>query len=76
MTFILVATFFIGQQVCERIMQQDNVSNLSHILDEVTGAAVGYRLNKNGGEGYSDNRVSCLFFCPLYVQDKANDTAA
>lgn len=46
LTFILVATFFIGQQIYEGIMLQDNVSNLSHILGGVTGAVIGYRSNK------------------------------
>ena len=46
LTFLLVAVFFIGQQVYEGIMVQDNVSNLSHILGGMTGEAVGYQLNK------------------------------
>ena len=46
LTFILVAVFFIGQQIYEGIMLRDNVSNLSHILGGATGAAVGYYLNR------------------------------
>lgn len=46
LTFILVATFFIGQQIYEGIAVRDNVSNLSHILGGVTGAVIGYRSNK------------------------------
>lgn len=46
LTFILVATFFIGQQIYEGIMLQDNVSNLSHILGGITGAMIGYSSNK------------------------------
>lgn len=46
LTFLLVATLFIGQQVYEGLFVQDNVSNLSHILGGVTGAVIGYRSNK------------------------------
>lgn len=46
LTFVLVAAFFIGQQIYEGIMLQDNVSNLSHILGGITGAVIGYRSNK------------------------------
>ena len=45
-TVLLVAVIFIGQQVYEGIFLRDNVSNLTHILGGVVGAAVGYRLNK------------------------------
>ena len=45
LTFILVAVFFIGQQVIEGITITDNVSNMAHILGGVVGAVVGYRLN-------------------------------
>ena len=46
LTFILVAVVFIGQQIYEGITIQDNISNLSHILGGVVGAALGFRLNK------------------------------
>ena len=48
LTFILVAIIFIGQQVYEGIMVQDNISNLSHVLGGVVGSVMGYLLNKNG----------------------------
>ena len=48
LTFILVAVIFIGQQVYEGIMVQDNISNLSHVLGGVVGSVMGYLLNKNG----------------------------
>lgn len=41
-TFILVAIFFIGQQIWEGITVQDNTSNRAHIV----GGALGYGLNK------------------------------
>lgn len=43
LTFILVALFYIGEQVYEGIMIQDNISNLSHIIGGIIG---GYQLNK------------------------------
>ncbi len=47
LTFILVAVIYIGQQVYEGIFAQDNVSNLTHILGGMVGAALGYVMNKN-----------------------------
>jgi len=49
LTFILVAVIFIGQQVYDGLLVQDNISNLSHILGGVTGTVTGYSLNKNKG---------------------------
>lgn len=46
LTFILVAVFYIGQQVFEGVMVEDNISNLSHIIGGVIGGFIGYRLNK------------------------------
>lgn len=46
LTFILVTIVFIGQQVYEGIFLQDDISNLTHILGGIVGAAVGYKLNK------------------------------
>ena len=49
LTFILVAIFFIGQQVYQGIFQEDNISQLSHIVGGIIGAAVGYQLNRKTG---------------------------
>ena len=46
LTFILVAVIYLGQQIFDGIMVQDNVSNLSHIIGGVVGGAYGYFLNK------------------------------
>jgi GlpG protein len=46
LTFILVAVFFIGQQVVEGITVQDNISNSAHIVGGIIGGAFGYALNK------------------------------
>ena len=46
LTFILVAIIYIGQQVYDGLFIQDNVSNLTHILGGIVGAALGYVMNK------------------------------
>lgn len=45
LTFILVALFFIGQQVFQGLFLVDNVSNISHIIGGIIGAIIGYGLN-------------------------------
>lgn len=51
LTFILVVLVFIGQQVYEGIMIQDNISNMAHIAGGIVGACVGYGLNKKKEPG-------------------------
>ena len=46
LAIILVAIFFLGQQVYEGIFLQDNVSNMAHILGGIIGAYLGFLLNK------------------------------
>ncbi len=46
LTVILVAIIFIGQQVYEGILVQDDISNMAHILGGIVGAIAGYVLNK------------------------------
>ena len=48
LTFILVALFFLGQQVYEGITVQDNISNTAHIVGGIVGGITGYVLNKSG----------------------------
>ena len=45
-TFILVAVFFIGQQVYDGITVRDNISNMAHIVGGIMGGLLGYGLNK------------------------------
>lgn len=45
LTFILVAIFFIGQQVMQGIILTDNISNTAHIVGGLVGAVLGYVLN-------------------------------
>ena len=46
LTVILVAIIFIGQQVYEGLLVQDDISNMAHILGGIVGAISGYTLNK------------------------------
>lgn len=46
LTVILVAVFFIGQQIIQGILVVDNVSNLAHIVGGVIGGITGYVLNR------------------------------
>lgn len=46
LTFILVAVFFLGQQIWDGITIQDNISNMAHIVGGIIGSIVGYGLNK------------------------------
>lgn len=46
LTVILVAVFFIGQQIIQGILVVDNVSNLAHIIGGVVGGISGYVLNR------------------------------
>lgn len=48
LTFILVALFFLRQQVYEGITVQDNISNTAHIVGGIVGGITGYVLNKSG----------------------------
>ncbi len=48
LTFILVAVFFIGQQVVEGLTVNDNISNTAHIVGGIVGGVLGYMLNVKG----------------------------
>lgn len=45
-TFILVAVFFVGQQIIEGITTQDNISNTAHIVGGIVGGLLGYGFNR------------------------------
>lgn len=51
LTFILVAAIYLGQQVYEGIILQDNISNMAHIVGGIVGALAGYALNKKSKYG-------------------------
>lgn len=46
LTFLLVAFFFIGQQIYQGIAIRDNISNVTHIVGGLIGAGTGYALNR------------------------------
>ena len=46
LTTILVALIYLGQQVWDGITVRDNISNLTHIMGGLVGAAAGYLLNR------------------------------
>ncbi len=46
LTFLLVAAFFLGQQIFQGIFIQDNISNMAHILGGIIGSFIGFLLNK------------------------------
>ena len=45
LTFILVAVFFIGQQIMQGIILTGNISNTAHIVGGLVGAVLGYVFN-------------------------------
>ena len=46
LTFVLVAVFFIGQQIVQGITLEDNISNMAHIVGGIIGGWCGYLLNR------------------------------
>ncbi|MBQ9007296.1 MAG: rhomboid family intramembrane serine protease [Atopobiaceae bacterium] len=48
LTFLLVAALFLGQQVVAGVLVQDDVSNLSHVIGGLVGAAAGFALANTG----------------------------
>ena len=51
LTFILVAIIYLGQQVYDGIMLQDNISNMAHIFGGIVGGIIGFSLNKKSKYG-------------------------
>lgn len=45
-TFILVACIYIGEQIYQGIMIEDNISNLTHIVGGIVGASFGNVFNR------------------------------
>ena len=50
-TFLLVASLYIGQQVWQAITVRDNVSYMAHIAGGAVGAGLGFVLNRAGEKG-------------------------
>lgn len=49
LTFILVAMIYLGQQVYDGLVLDDNISNMAHVFGGIVGSVVGYQLNKKRG---------------------------
>ena len=50
LTLILVFIFYIGGEIVSGVFTRDNISQLSHILGGVSGAVLGYALEKRKGQ--------------------------
>lgn len=46
LTVILVALIFLGQQICEGVLVQNNISNMAHIVGGIVGGIIGFSLNR------------------------------
>ena len=46
LTVILVAIIFLGQQIYEGIVVQDDISNMAHVFGGIVGGIIGFSLNK------------------------------
>lgn len=46
LTLILVVIFYLGGEVVDGLFQRDNISHLSHILGGLSGAVIGYGLER------------------------------
>lgn len=46
LTLVLVAIFYLGQEVYDMIFLQDGVSHLTHIIGGVCGTVLGFRMKK------------------------------
>ena len=46
LSFILVSLLYVGKEIYNGLVINDNISNISHILGGVIGSIVGYCLNK------------------------------
>ena len=50
-TVILVAIIFLGKQIYEGIVVQDNISNMAHVFGGIVGGIIGFSLNKKSKYG-------------------------
>lgn len=46
LTVILVAAIFLGQQIYDGLVKQDDISNMAHIFGGMIGGGIGFQLNK------------------------------
>ena len=50
LTLILVMIFYIGGEVINGLFQEDNVSQMAHIIGGLCGAAIGFALERRRGK--------------------------
>lgn len=50
-TFILVAAIYLGQQVYDGVVLDDNISNMAHVVGGIVGGILGFLLNKKSKYG-------------------------
>lgn len=51
LTVILVVIIFLGQQIYEGIVVQDDISNMAHVFGGIVGGIIGFSLNKKSKYG-------------------------
>lgn len=51
LTVILVAVIYLGQQIYEGIVVQDDISNMAHVIGGIVGGIIGFSLNKKSKYG-------------------------
>ena len=51
LTVILVAVIYLGQQIYEGIVVQDDISNIAHVFGGIVGGIIGFSLNKKSKYG-------------------------
>lgn len=47
LTFLMVATIFLGQQIYEGIAMQDDISNMAHLICGIIGGIAGFSLKEH-----------------------------
>lgn len=50
-TFILVAAIYLGQQIYDGVVLDDNISNMAHVVGGIVGGILGFSLNKKAKYG-------------------------
>lgn len=45
-TFILVAILYLGQEICQGIFVNDNISNTAHLIGGLVGSVIGYKFGR------------------------------
>ena len=52
LTFILVAAIYLGQQIWQGVTEQDNISQLTHIVGGIVGSALAFAMQRSGRKNY------------------------